>query len=175
MGRRDAHRRERREIVAVDQIVRDARMVRLLFCFLIQNRGGFQLLGIVLVIEVDCAVERERIKDRRFRVLQVVLVQALHRLVIKLGAGLLVDLVVIFVKNFDGAEVFGLARRLGFGGLALLDRFPPCFQVGSRERWYERIGQFAHRQAPIGHRAVRILLDNCLKGLHCLGVEEIVQ
>ena len=53
------------KIVAVDQVVRDARMVRLRFCLFVKNRGGFQLLGVFLVIEVDCAVERECIKDRR--------------------------------------------------------------------------------------------------------------
>ena len=65
LGGRDAHRRERRKIVAVDQVVRDARMVRLRFCLFVKDRGGFQLRGIVLVIEVDCAVERECVKDRR--------------------------------------------------------------------------------------------------------------
>jgi len=49
----------------MDQVVRYARMVRLLFCLFVKDRSGFQLLGVGLVIEVDCAVERECIKDRR--------------------------------------------------------------------------------------------------------------
>ena len=57
--RRYAHRRKRCEIIAVDQVVRDARMVRLLFCLLIQDRSGFELLCVVLVIEVDRTVQCE--------------------------------------------------------------------------------------------------------------------
>ena len=159
LGRRHAHRRERREIIAVDQVVRDARMVRLLFRLLVQDPGCFELLREILVVEVDSSVEREGVEDCRLGVLRVVLVQALHRLLIALGAGLMVDLVVILVKDLDRREVFGLARRLGVRGLALLDRLPPGFEIGGREGRHQRVGQFAHRQTPIGDGAPRIFLN----------------
>src|ERR1700731_4746606 len=115
-------------------------MVRLLFPFLIQNRGSFELLGVVLVVEVDRPIEGERVKDRRFGILRMVLMQPLHCLLVKRGTGLVVDLVVILVKDLDRSEVFGLARRLGVRGLALLDRLPAGFEVGRRKRRDERIG-----------------------------------
>ena len=45
------------------------------------------------------------------------LVQALHRLLIKLGAGLVVDLVVILIEDLDRSEVFGLAGVCVFAAL----------------------------------------------------------
>src|SRR6266850_344911 len=87
LRRRYAHRRQRREVVAVDQVVRDAWMVRLLFPFLIQNRGSFELLGVVLVVEVDRPIEGERVKDPRFGILRMVLMQPLHCLLVKSGTG----------------------------------------------------------------------------------------
>jgi len=44
-------------------------------------------------------------------------VQALHCLLIKLGAGLVVDLVVIPVEDLDRGEVFRLARVWVFAAL----------------------------------------------------------
>ena len=120
-------------------------MVRLLFCFFVENRGRLELLGIVLVVEVDGAVERERIEDRRFGIRRVVLVQALHRLFVAFGAGLVVDLVVISVEGLDRSEVLCLAGRLRLAGFALMDRFQSRFEVCGREGRHQRIGQFAHR------------------------------
>ena len=51
------------------------------------------------------------------------LVQALHRLLVAFGTGLVVDLVVILIEDLDRSEVFGLAGRLRLRGFALLDRF----------------------------------------------------
>jgi len=95
LGRRHAHRRKRREIIAVDQAVRDARMVRLLLRFLVQDRCGLELLRVVLVVEIDRAVQRERVEDRGLGIVRIMLVKLLHRLFVMFGAGLVVDLVVI--------------------------------------------------------------------------------
>jgi hypothetical protein len=150
-------------------------MVRLLLCFLVQDRGGFELLSVVLVVKIDRAIERERVEDRRLSIVGVVLMQALHRLLVTFGAGRVVYLIVIRVEDLDRGEVLGLARRLRLRGFALLYRLRAGLQVGSREGWHERIGQLARRHAPIGHGAVWVLLDDGLKGLHRLWVEEIVQ
>jgi hypothetical protein len=155
--------------------VRDARMIRLPFRFLVQNRGGPELLCKGLVGEIYRPVERKGIENRCLGIIRIVLVQQLHRLLVKQRAGLVVGLVVILVKNLDRGEVFGLARRLGLRRFALLDRFPAGFEVGGREGRHQRVGQFAHRQAPISDRAARIFFDDGLKGLHRLGVKEIVQ
>src|SRR6516162_5785448 len=116
-------------------------MVRLLFCFLIQNRRSFQLLGIVLVVEVDRAVERQRVKDRRFGIIRVVLVQMLHRLLVEPSPHIMVDLVVVLVEDLDCGEVFGFARRLRLRGFAFLYRLRAGLEVGIREGRYEPIAQ----------------------------------
>src|SRR5215472_10995880 len=101
--------------------------------------------------------------------------QALHRLLIEPSPRIMVDLVVVLVEDLDGGEVFGFTRRLRLRGFALLYRLRAGLHVGSRERWHERIGQLAHCQAPIGHCAVRVLCDDCLKGFRRFWVKEIVQ
>ena len=62
LSRRYAHRRERREIITVDQVVGDAWMVGLLFCFFVQYCGGLELLGVVPIVEIDRTVQRKRVK-----------------------------------------------------------------------------------------------------------------
>ena len=61
-------------------------------------------------------------------IVRVVLVQALHRLLVAFGTGLVVDLVVILIEDLDRSEVFGLAGRLRLRGFALLDRFWPALR-----------------------------------------------
>ena len=153
----------------------DAWVAGLLFCFFVQDRGGLELLGVVPIVEIDRAVQRKRVKNCRFAILRVVLVQKLHCLLIKPRAGLVVDLVVILVEDLDRGEVFGFAWRVGLCRVALLDCLPPGFEVGGREGRHQRVGQLAHRQAPIGHGAAGVLLNYGLKRLDCLGIEEIVQ
>jgi hypothetical protein len=115
-------------------------MVWLLFCFLIQDCRGFELLGVVLVVEIDRAVECKRIEDCRLGIVRVVLVQPIHRLLIMFSTGLVIDLVVIRVENLDRGQVLGLAQRLGFRCFALLDRFRTGLEVGGRKGRHQRIG-----------------------------------
>src|SRR5215471_15850263 len=62
--------------------------------------------------------------------------QALHRLLIAFGTGLLIDLVVISVEDLDCAEILGLPRRLDLRRLALLDRFLSGRPLpGKGKRW----------------------------------------
>jgi len=103
LGRRYAHRRQRCEVVAVDQVVRNARMVRQFFHFFVQDSGGLELFRKALVGEIDRRVERQSVEDRRLPVLRVVLVQLLHCLLIKRGAGLVVDSVG-FLSSIRGKE-----------------------------------------------------------------------
>ena len=50
-------------------------------------------------------------------IVRVVLVQALHRLLVAFGTGLVVDLVVILIEDLDRSEVFGLAGVCVFAAL----------------------------------------------------------
>ena len=75
--------------------MRDARMVRLLLRLLVQDRCGFELLRVALVVEIDGSVKRECIEDRGLGIVRIALVKLLHRLFVAFGAGLVVDLVVI--------------------------------------------------------------------------------
>ena len=73
------------------------------------------------------------------------LVQALHCLLVAFGTYLVVDFVIILVKDLDRGEVLGLARRLALRGLSLMDRLPRGLEVGGWEGRHQRIRQFAHR------------------------------
>ena len=55
--------RDRREVVAVDQVVGHPRMIGLLGEGLLEDAGGLELVGVGLVVGVERDVERERVED----------------------------------------------------------------------------------------------------------------
>ena len=61
---------DRRIVVEVDQIVRDAGMLRLAFADRLQDRRALELVGIGLVGRRSRGVERERVVDLRLVVVR---------------------------------------------------------------------------------------------------------
>jgi hypothetical protein len=71
--RREAGRRERRDVVAVDQIMCDARMVRLLGEDRFEDRRRLLLVGEGLIGGKGIGIEGEGIEDRGLPVVGIIL------------------------------------------------------------------------------------------------------
>ncbi len=156
--RRNAFLRERREVVAVDQVVRDAGVVGV---FPVERReDGDRLAQRRHVLVVEDLVQRQRVEHFRLDVVRVLLRQRLHRLLVVAGARVLVDLVVVLVELLDRREPVALALGLGADRLALLDRVQPALQRRGVPRPDQRVRPDRHRQAPVGDGAARVGLGN---------------
>ena len=105
----------------MDQVVRDARMLRLALGDRLEDRRAFELVGVGLVGGRGRGVEGERVVDLRLVVVGIALRQRLHRLGISQKARAVVDLFVVGVHGRERVHVVALALGLGADGLALLD------------------------------------------------------
>ena len=157
-GRGEALVRDRGIVVAVDQIVGDARMLWLLGEDLLEHARGLQLVGVGLVRRQRGRVEGERVEDRRLTVLGVTRRELLHRLPVGERAGAVVHRGGVFVERLDRGDVVALARHPGARGLCPLDGGPAVGERLRRRRPGERIAEQVHRDAPVGDRAAGILL-----------------
>ena len=175
-----AHRRRQPElgellgVVAVDQVMHDAGVVRLRLPNLFQDLGGFLLVREGLVGRRLGCVQRQRIEDAGLLVVREAGMDLLHRLFIGDRPGLVVDLVVILVEGGDRRDIGLLAVGLRPGGAGLFDRFGTGFQRGLARRVPQRV-PVAHRDAPIGHRAVGLALRDVGKALQRLRIPEGMQ
>src|SRR2546421_414659 len=79
---------DRREVVAVDQVVRYAGVIRVLLVDRLQNRDGLEQGRHALVVEG--LVEGQRVEDLGLDVVGILLAQRLHRVRVVLGASVLV-------------------------------------------------------------------------------------
>ena len=162
-----------RIVIAVDDVVRDAGMVRLLGQDLLEDRARLQLIGVRLVGRRRRRVQRERIEHRGLAVVGIAPVELLHRLLVGGGPRAMVQLVVVAIVRLDRGDVVLLARRCGQptrllqGGRALLQH--------RRARGLPERVVDAHRHAPVAHRAGRILRRQLGEGLLRLLVPERVQ
>ena len=155
---------DRRIVVEVDQIVRDAGMQRLTLEDSLEDRRPLQLIGIGLVGGRCRDIQGQRIINLRLVIVRIALRQLLHRLQIGLYAGAMVDFVVIGVEDEEGVDVIALALRLCRKRLSFLKGGKAEREVG-RGRRAVRIVQQAERDAPIGDGAVRIRLQDLLEDL----------
>ncbi len=173
VGRGDALLGDGRKVVAVDQVMRDAGVVRVLLVDRLEDLDGSQqrLHGLV----VERLVQREGVEDLRLGVVRVLGGEPLHRLRVILRARVLVDLVVVLVELLERRQPVALALGLGPDGLTLLDRFEAALERGGVERSDERIRALADGDAPVGDGAVRVRGGDRREGLHRLGKEERVQ
>ena len=118
-------------VVAVDQVVHDARVVRLGLPHLFQDLGRFLFVGKGLVGRRLGRVQRQRIEDASLLVVGEAGVHLLHRLLVGDRAGLVVDLVVILIERGDRRDIGLLALGLRTGGVGLLDASEPAFKAAS--------------------------------------------
>jgi len=166
--------RERRIVVAVDQIMGDARMVGLFAIDFFEDGRRLQLVGVRLVGRIGGGVQRERVEYRRLVVPRIARVDALHGLFVGDGARAVVKLVGVLVERLDGGDVVPLTLGLGARCLGFLDRRPPFLERRRARRLPERLVH-AHADAPVAHGAVGIGLGDGGERLHRLLVPERVQ
>ena len=165
---------ELRRVVAVDQVVHDAGMLRLLLPLLVENVRRLALLGVGLVGRQCRRVQRQRVEHAGLAVLGIALVQLLHRLLVGDRTGAVIELVVVAVERADRRDVILFPLGLRPGGDRLVDRLQSGLQRRRAGREPQRV-PVAHRDAPIAHRAAGLGLGDGGKGLDRLRVPERVQ
>src|SRR5215831_12184958 len=139
------------EVVAVDDVVRYARMVGQLCFDGLQDGGRLELFGVSLVAEVHCLVERERIENGRLIVVRIIGGQPRHRCFVGQRAGAQIDLVVILEEDSQRLDPVLLALGLCAGRASRFDRLPAVPHQLRWERSDQRIGTLADGNAPICH------------------------
>ena len=138
---------DRRIVIEVDQVVRDAGMARLPLEDRLEDFRALELIGVGLVGRRGADIERDGIEDLRFVVVGIALRQRLHRLEIGLHAGAMIDLVVVGVEDEERVDEIALARRLGADGLCLLQRGEAGGEIFRRRRGV-RVVEERKRDAP---------------------------
>ena len=154
---------QRRVVVGVDDVVREARVLRMLLEERLENGRGFQLLRILFVGCESGLIHRERIEDPRFHVSRIRADDPLHRLFVRNGACALRRSVGAGIKLGSRGDERALARRRRACGLRLLNGGPPKLDLLRRAESGKRIAPAAERDAPVGHRAGGILRGDPLE------------
>src|SRR5260370_2285768 len=95
----------------MDNVMSYAGMLRLLRKNLFQNRTGLFLIRISFISGGRAALQRERVKDGCLPVIGIASLKLLHRFFICHRAGVMVQLVGIFVDSFEDSDVIPLALR----------------------------------------------------------------
>src|SRR5437899_728332 len=115
-------------VVAVDDVVGDARMVRLLSEYFLENLAGLLLVRVRLVSWERRCVQREGVEHRRLAVLRIADVQTLHRLFVGEAARAVLKLVGISIERLDRGDVVSLAFGARPEGLRLFHGHPPLLE-----------------------------------------------
>ena len=162
---------DRRIVVEVNEIVRDAGMLRLALGDRLEDCRALELVGVGLVGRRGRCVERERVMDLRLVVLRILLCQLLHRLGIGHDARAVIELLVVGVHDRERVDIVALALRLGADALALRNGGGAVGEILRRRR-HVRVPEQAQRNAPIGDAAFGIGLQHILKRLLRCAVPE---
>ena len=173
--RRQALTANWRKIIAVDDVVRDTGMVRLLRLDRLQDRRRLELFGVGLVIEIHRFIERKRVEDGRLGVVGITLGQLGHRRLIGERARAQVHFVVILEEGRKRLDPVLFALGLGAGRAPCLDRLPSLAHQLGRKRGNQRIGTLTDGYAPVGHGTRGLLLGQGGECLHCFRKEKRMQ
>ena len=122
VGGVEAFLRRCRIVVEVDQVVRDARMLRQALGDRLQDRRALALLGIGLVVRVGRGVERDGVGDLRLVVVRILRRDLFLRVAERADALDMGELVVIGVHQRERVDIVAFALGLGADLLGLLDR-----------------------------------------------------
>lgn len=169
-------------VIAVDDVVRETGMIGLLGKNFLQDGAGLFLIGVGFVSYWRVGAEGQGVENLGFAILRVARLEVLHGLFIGQRARVMIQLVGVFIENFDGSDVVAFALRFDVCGLGALDCGPASLQI----RGCGRVPELAivrHRYAPFRHAAGRVLLGDSGKGFggflipegmkHCYGAIEI--
>ena len=154
-----------REVVGVNQIVRDAGMLRVGSVELLEHRGRRRLIGIRQVALRRRGLQREGVVDLRFEVLGIAPGDLLHGGVVVPQPNLDRCLVEVPEVGARRVEPVALAVRLDRHRAGLLERFPGGLGCGRRRRRRQRVAEEVERHTPIGDGARRILGEHVAEGL----------
>jgi hypothetical protein len=164
VGRLQAFFGDRRIVVEMDQVVRDARMLRLALPDRPEDRRSLELLCVGLVGRRGRRIQRDGIGDLCLVVIRVFRRQLLHRAEIGSDALGMGELVVVDVHQGECIDVVALPFGLGADRLRLLNRGETRREIGRGDRPM-RIVELRQRNAPIGHTAFGIGLRRLLEDL----------
>src|SRR5713101_3358757 len=166
--------RKRRGVVAVDDIVSHAWVVRLFRKNLLQNFTGLFLVCISLISRQRSCVEGKRVERCCLAILRIAQMHLLHRFLISEGARAMIELVCILIKSLDCRDVAPFTVGLGAHSLCFLHSSPPLLQHRLARVFPEGIPQ-AHRDAPVAHRTVWVHLSDGSEPLACFFKPEGMQ
>ncbi len=149
---------KRRKVVGMNEVVRHARMLRVLVEELLQKRRGFDLVGIGQVAFLRRGLQRQRIIDLHLVIVGIALRHALHRGIVGCQSGTHGNLVMVAEIGAQRLDPVALTLRLRPGHPRFFQRVPSRLRVGPRRRGCQGVAEVIHRQTPVCHRAGGILL-----------------
>lgn len=170
-GGRQRQLRELRIVEAVNEIVRDARMLRLMRQYAIENLRSFLLIRVRLVVRRCDAKQGERVEDRGFVILWIRARHIRHRLFVREHACAVSELVGICIEGVDRVDECLLARRFRVDLLRFRGGLPSGPQFIRRGSCPERM-QIGHCRAPPGHAALRVCIRCAAERLLRLDIPE---
>ena len=150
----ETHRGKLGLVAAVNQVMRDARLIGVLREQLVQDRN--RLLPIVerRVVGRLAGEQRQRVERGGLGVVRVVAIDLLHAVGVGLRAGHVIASLGIAEKGGGSREISLLTARGVRAGLSLLDLRPAAIEIGLAHLLPELVVE-AHRGAPVRHRATR--------------------
>ena len=143
-----------RVVVAVDQVMRDAGVIRLRSEDRLEDPRGVPLVRVRLVGGRRGRVERERVEDGRLGVIGITLVNAAHGRLVAEGPTPMIHSTGVLVECGDGVDPGRFAVGLGDGLRALHSRGTGLKSGGGR-REPEGI-PVTHGESPKPHGAARV-------------------
>ena len=164
VGPRSGQRKNRKpwRIIAVDQVMGDAGMVRLLRQDAVQDRRRLFLIRIGFVGWRRSCNQGKRVKNGGFVVFRIARRKPLHSVTPGERALPMGYLIRILIKLFDCGNVVAFTLCFGSNRVGFFDRSHPFPQIGRRGRKPYRVIE-AHSDAPVSHRASRIDTDYARK------------
>ena len=108
-------------------------------------------------------MQGERVDDLHLVVIGIARGHLLHRLVVGAQADVDVDLVVVSEIGAQCVDPAAFALRLRADFERLFERGPGGVGLCARRRSDQRVAELIHCNAPIGDRAIGVLLEDALK------------
>ncbi len=141
----------------------------------LQDRRGFELIGVAGIGRVGAFIEGQAIKNRCFGIVGVTRGELFHGFLVETATGLLVQFVGIFEKRLGSIEPILFALRLRMQRFPLLDCIVASFQGIRSKRPDQRVRALTQGQSPICHRTNRVDRRNLVEGFDRLRIKKRMQ